>query len=124
MTHLQSAAEGAAYPRLTAMRELLQSHHRFSRDILDRGHATFGKPWAVEFESMLQKLFPSADALAAATKGYSAFALDSLRLQARFERDRVYQSPSIGSPPSASQIDIAWNCAMSSASPARNGPNV
>jgi 2-polyprenyl-3-methyl-5-hydroxy-6-metoxy-1,4-benzoquinol methylase len=80
----------AAYPRLSAMRDVLQAKHRFCRDIIDRGMTAFGKQWADELETLLTTLFPTESALAAATKGYAAFAMNSLRLQARFEKERVY----------------------------------
>lgn len=80
------------YPCLAAMADALRRNHRFAADIVNRGAALFGERWAVEFEQVASALFPSPDAVAAATKGYAAFAIGSMRLQAAFERDRQYKA--------------------------------
>lgn len=78
------------HPRLARMRAIFAEHHRFSRDIVDRAAAAFGRPWADAAEETLRVLFSDDEALASAVKGYSAFALDSMRRQARFEKDLAY----------------------------------
>ncbi|MBP7650300.1 MAG: class I SAM-dependent methyltransferase [Phenylobacterium sp.] len=78
------------HPRLSRMRGIFAEQYRFSRDLVDRAAMAFGKPWADEAEKTLQVLFSDDEALALAVKGYSAFALDSMRRQARFEKDLAY----------------------------------
>jgi 2-polyprenyl-3-methyl-5-hydroxy-6-metoxy-1,4-benzoquinol methylase len=73
------------------MSDTLRANHRFAADIVDRGAALFGEQWAEEFEQVLSALFPTADAITAAVKGYATFAMHSMRLQAVFERDGQYK---------------------------------
>lgn len=80
------------FPVLMQMAETLRANHRFTADIVDRGAALFGPPWATEFEQVLSALFPNVEAIAAAVKGYATFAMHSMRLQAAFERERQYKS--------------------------------
>lgn len=80
------------FPGLTQLADSLRTNHRFAADIVDRGAALFGAPWATEFERVLSALFPTAEVIAAAVKGYATFAMHSMRLQAVFERDRQYKA--------------------------------
>jgi 2-polyprenyl-3-methyl-5-hydroxy-6-metoxy-1,4-benzoquinol methylase len=82
----------ARYPGLVQMAQTLHANHRFASDIVDRGAALFGEPWADEFEQVLNALFPTPQAVAAAVKGYATFAMHSMRLQAVFERERQYKA--------------------------------
>jgi 2-polyprenyl-3-methyl-5-hydroxy-6-metoxy-1,4-benzoquinol methylase len=84
--------EVPSHPLLAEVRELFRTRYRFSADIVDRAFATFGDPWADRFEEALSHLFPDYDSRAAAIKGYSAFAMTSLRCQARFEASGQYQA--------------------------------
>lgn len=84
--------EPARTPALVQMSELLRARHRFAADIVDRGAALFGEIWAYEFEQVVSALFPSPEAIAAAVKGYATFAMQSMRLQAAFERERQYKA--------------------------------
>ncbi len=77
---------------LDEMRDFFRTHYRFSVDIVDRALTTFGPTWANSFEDAVTRLFPSSDARAAAVKGYAAFAMTSLRLQARFDITARYQA--------------------------------
>lgn len=81
----------AAYPKLFALGNIFNKHHRFTRSIVNRGFFTFGAPWATEFEELLQYLFPSEASLVHAANGYSAFVMNSMRLQAEFEKNGDYQ---------------------------------
>jgi SAM-dependent methyltransferase len=76
------------------VRDVLRAHHRFSGDIVDKAIAAFGAEWRDRFEADVATMFPSDDQLTAAVKGYAAFAMTSLRLQARFERSGEYESKS------------------------------
>lgn len=80
-----------AFPSLAHVHETFIARHRFSAEIVSRGIAEFGAPWAGDFETLLHALFPSASAREAAVKGYAAFAMHSMRLQAAFERERRYK---------------------------------
>lgn len=79
-------------PMLAEAAELFRVHHRFSADIIDRGFRAFGDSWADEFEEALSHSFTDSDQLGAAVKGYAAFAMTSLRLQARFDKNGGYEA--------------------------------
>lgn len=79
-----------SHPRVARMRSIFAEHHRFSRGIVDRAITAFGRSWADEAEETLRALFPDDETLSSAVKGYSAFAMDSMRRQARFEKDLAY----------------------------------
>lgn len=79
------------YPSLALMATTLRANHRFAADTVDRCIALFGEVWATEFEQVVSALFPSAQAIAAAAKGYATFAMQSMRLQAAFEKERRYK---------------------------------
>lgn len=89
-----SAVDRDRHPAVAALREALRANHRFAADAVDRGAAQFGAPWADEFEAVVGALFPTAEAVTAAARGYAAFAMRSMRLQAAFERDREYRPKS------------------------------
>ena len=73
------------------MLTILQSKHRFAKDSVGRGMALFGDTWATEFEQVVSAMFPNPEDLAAAIKGYANFAMQSMRLQAVFERELQYK---------------------------------
>ena len=74
----------ADYPRLSALGDIFNEQHRFTRSIVEQGFSTFGSAWAAEFEALLQCLLPGESSLAHAAKGYAAFVMSSMRLQAEF----------------------------------------
>lgn len=82
----------AKYPNLALMTTTLRAKHRFAADSVDRGMSLFGDTWAAEFEQVVSALFPNPEALAAAVKGYATFAMQSMRLQAVFERELQYKA--------------------------------
>lgn len=82
------------HPAVAALRDALRANHRFAADTVDRGAALFGVRWADEFEAVIGALFPSPESLTAAAKGYATFAMQSMRLQAAFEREREYRPKS------------------------------
>lgn len=79
------------HPGLAEVSRALRTSHRFAAAIVDRSAALFGPRWADEFELVVSALFPTPEAVAAAAKGYAAFAMQSMRLQAAFEVARDYQ---------------------------------
>ena len=82
----------AKYPNLALMTTTLRAKHRFAADSVDRGISLFGDTWAAEFEQVVSALFPNPEVLAAAVKGYATFAMQSMRLQVVFERERQYKA--------------------------------
>jgi hypothetical protein len=82
------------YPKLFELRKIFKDQHRFTRSIVDSGLTTFGARWAAEFEELLQRLFPTESSLVLAARGYATFAMNSMRLQAEFERSGVYRDKS------------------------------
>jgi SAM-dependent methyltransferase len=80
-----------SHPGLAQMTDALRTSHRFAAGIVDRSAALFGARWADEFEAVVSALFPTPEAVAAAVKGYAAFAMQSMRLQAAFEIEREYK---------------------------------
>ena len=80
------------HPGLARMTDALRAKHRFAADIVDRSAALFGAQWAEEFELVVSALFPTAEAVAGAVKGYATFSMQSMRLQAAFERERRYKA--------------------------------
>lgn len=86
------SSDVSSRPKLARARELFRAHHRFAANIVDRSLETFGSSWADDFDEALAHLFSDDDQLSAAVKGYAAFAMTSLRLQARFERTGEYEA--------------------------------
>jgi SAM-dependent methyltransferase len=83
--------ETEKYPSLALMMSTLRTKHSFAAGSIDRCVALFGETWATEFEQVVGALFPKPEALVAATKGYATFAMQSMRLQAVFERELKYK---------------------------------
>lgn len=77
-------------PRVAELQSLFEEKHRLSRSLIGRAIAIFGTQWSLDFEQTLRSLFADRAALAAAAKGYAAFAFDSMRRQKRFEVERTY----------------------------------
>jgi 2-polyprenyl-3-methyl-5-hydroxy-6-metoxy-1,4-benzoquinol methylase len=60
------------------------------REAIAKSRQIFGEQWATLFDETITRLIPGDAELAAAVDGYSKFALDVVRLQLRFEKERVY----------------------------------
>jgi SAM-dependent methyltransferase len=80
----------AAAPHLAQASGIFHSRQRFSKDIIHRTAALFGRAWVEAIEETLSHLFPSPESLEQAIKGYAAFALDAMRRQKRFEKELRY----------------------------------
>ena len=80
------------YPSKALIDETLRANHRFASDSVNRCLELFGEPWAMEFEQVIGRLFPNTEMLSAAAKGYARFAIQSMRLQAEFERVLKYRA--------------------------------
>jgi hypothetical protein len=76
--------------RTDALSEILGSRYPFFRGVVERAVAGAGAAWAEELEETLARLFPSDHELGAAAHGYGRFAMDLMRRQRAFERDRAY----------------------------------
>ncbi|MFO1325286.1 MAG: methyltransferase [Burkholderiales bacterium] len=83
-----------SFPAVARLERAFGLRHRLFRDVVKRAHAQFGDPWAIELEDVVTRLFDDDRALALAVEGYSAFALDALRRQNRFDRERKYPEKS------------------------------
>jgi SAM-dependent methyltransferase len=84
-------------PRASGIERLdaaFRTHAKVFREAVARPRALLGDHWAALLDDTISRLFPSEDALVASVEGYSRFALESLRLQARFEKERVYANTS------------------------------
>jgi SAM-dependent methyltransferase len=75
---------------------------------IDGGEARFGPGWADEFEVTLAALFPTPERLAAAAQAYARFALDLMRRQRRFERERTYPAKSYAEAAAEVYLDAAF----------------
>ncbi|MEU2348203.1 class I SAM-dependent methyltransferase [Modestobacter sp. NPDC049651] len=80
------------HPLVAGLAGTLRDRHRFAADVVDRCAELFGEPWADEFETVVGALFPTAAAVEAAAKGYAAFAMQSMRLQAAFVATGSYRA--------------------------------
>ena len=88
--HTTPAPSTRSVPLVPEVAALFLDRHRFSKDIVERSTTTFGPSWTADFEDTLQHLYADPTARELAVKGYASFALDSMRRQARFERERTY----------------------------------
>jgi len=73
---------------------ILHEKFKFTKGIAASAHEMFGDSWMSDFEESVSILFPDEQALESAIKGYSGFALDFMRRQKRFEKERKYQHSS------------------------------
>lgn len=80
-----------AHPQVAKLDATLRARHRFASGLVSRALDEFGAPWADEFDALLAALFPEDGALEAAVAGYATFAMQSMRLQAAFEREGRYK---------------------------------
>jgi SAM-dependent methyltransferase len=77
-------------PALAKLQSLFDQKYRLSRALIGRSLASFGPDWATDFETVIASLCPDDPSLEAALKGYTTFALDSMRRQKAFEQTREY----------------------------------
>jgi SAM-dependent methyltransferase len=82
----------AKYPSLALISDTFRAKHSFASASVDRCIELFGETWASEFEQVIISLFPTPEAIMAAVKGYATFAMQSMRLQATFERELKYKT--------------------------------
>lgn len=78
------------YERIERLRAALRAGFPFRAEHIERATAAFGTAWVAELDDLLTRMFPHADGLERAAKGYCDFVLDGMRLMKRFERDGRY----------------------------------
>ncbi len=61
----------------------------FMKDLVSKNQSLYGELWAKEFEEML-RIFYSESGIEPSAKGYVQFAMESLRLQKKFEKENRY----------------------------------
>lgn len=82
------------FRRVRELQRTFRTDYKFLGDGIEGALAVFGPTWATDCEDMLSRIFPSAEALAGAARGYAHFVLDLVRRQKRFEKDRTYPTKS------------------------------
>lgn len=79
---------------LCRLQSVFDRKHRVSQGLIPRGVGSFGQPWCDRFDALLGALFPDDASLEAAARGYTAFAMDSMRRQRAFEKSLAYPNKS------------------------------
>ena len=78
------------FPAVEQFERLLTKHAPYMSSSVNKGRL-YSPGWESEFEETLSLIFKGdEDRLTAAAKGYIRFALDAIRLQKRFEKERQY----------------------------------
>lgn len=91
MTTTNANSPAAGYPHVEQFERILTGIAPYMADTVARGRRDFGEPWQRQFDETLARVFGGDEArLSTAARGYVRFALDSVRLHKRFEKDRVY----------------------------------
>jgi SAM-dependent methyltransferase len=78
-------------PHLAALSARLNQRFPYFAKTVQKRLDDFGDMWADDFEEELRHFFAADEqALVKATDGYGTFALDAMKLQKRFDKDRHY----------------------------------
>ena len=78
-------------PNLAALERRLAERFPYFVKVVSKRIEDFGQPWVEDFEEELRVFFAGdGAALDKATDGYGVFALDAMKLQKRFDKDRQY----------------------------------
>lgn len=78
-------------PNLAALERRLAEKFPYFAKVVSKRMDDFGQPWIDDFEDELRVFFAGdASALDKATDGYGVFALDAMKLQKRFDKERQY----------------------------------
>jgi SAM-dependent methyltransferase len=78
-------------PNLAALETRLAARFPYFAKVVSKRIEDFGQSWVRDFEQELQVFFAGDDAgLDKATDGYGVFALDAMKLQKRFDKERQY----------------------------------
>jgi len=84
-------------PHLDRLEARFRSASPIFREAISRQRSALGEDWAAAFDETIERLMPADEDVALAVDGYSRFALDVLRLQARFDQTGEYESKSYAS---------------------------
>jgi SAM-dependent methyltransferase len=79
-------------PHLDRLEARFRSASPIFREAIGRQRTALGEDWAGAFDEMIGRMIAGDDDLALAVDGYSRFALDVLRLQARFDQTGQYEA--------------------------------
>lgn len=83
-----------ATPSTTASLDRLQAtfatRSPVFRDAIGRTRASLGERWASDFDETVERMLPADADVDAAVDAYARFALEALRLQARFDQEGAY----------------------------------
>ncbi len=70
---------------------ILERRARHLHGIIERNRERFGQQWEIDFNEIVNAVFPTEEALIRATSGYSAFCNSAMRQQARLQKTRQYE---------------------------------
>lgn len=84
------AASAGAWPDLERLEAAVDCALPLFRGLGPRLRERLGPRWARACDEAVGRLFPAPAALAAAVEGYGRFAVETLRAEARFARERAY----------------------------------
>ena len=76
--------------QLDRLLAVMEGAARFARAGVARSTLEFGPAWDADLASLLTQFYSDDNELQSAVKGYSAFVMDSMRRQKRFERELSY----------------------------------
>jgi len=79
-----------SFPMVQKFERKLSAIAPFMGSTVEKARKAFGQEWERQFEVTLQKMFQDERKLESAIKGYVRFALEAVKLQKRFEREKVY----------------------------------
>lgn len=80
-----------SYPYIRTLQSGLEKGFPYFAKVIDKRISEFGRKWADEFNQELKVFFGNDNArLEKAIKGYGTFALDGMKLQKRFDKDKDY----------------------------------
>jgi SAM-dependent methyltransferase len=79
------------FPHIKSLENRLVLRFPYFAKVVDKRLEDFGRSWLAEFELELATFFAgNLDALNSAVDGYGVFALDAMKLQKRFDKERQY----------------------------------
>jgi SAM-dependent methyltransferase len=87
---VEASAATVATPDLDRLEARFRTASPVFRMAVSRQLALFGDVWAAALDDLIRRLLPDDESLGRAVDGYSRFALESLRLQRRFDGTGVY----------------------------------
>lgn len=81
------------YPNISIFRHSIQHQFPYFAGVLQRQLDEFGMPWLVAFECELNAFFgQDKKRIDLAVRGYGKFALDSMKLQVKFQKTKEYEN--------------------------------